>query len=142
MKNISRSVTRFSFILYECPKVCSFSPCYWYLTFDEVSFPLIMTKLKNPRDRLTQALWRSVKMRKIFHVGCNIPMHAGDQLDRKQLCCAGPRVLVDRMLNQNKQCTPAAMKANCMLCFRKISRSREIIIPISATFVKRNQTVL
>lgn len=135
MKNISRSVTRFSFILYQCRKVCSFSPWYWYLTYDEVSSSLIMTKLKNLSDRLTEASWSSAKMSKILHMGCNIPMQAGHQLGRKQLCGAGPRVLADRKLNLNKQCTLAAMEANCMLCFRKINRSREIIISISATFV-------
>lgn len=81
-------------------------------------------------------------MSKTLHVRCNIPMQAGHQLDRKQLCSAGSRILADRKVNLNKQCTLAAIEANCMMCFRKISRSTEIIIHMSAKFVNSNQIVL
>jgi len=49
---------------------------------------------------------------------------------------------VDRKLNLNELCTLAATAANCMLCFRKLSTSKEIIISISENFVKSDQIVL
>lgn len=129
-------------MLYQCPKVCSFSPWYWYITFDKVSSPLIMTKLKNLRDVLTEALWSSEKRSKILRMRCNIPMQAGHQMDGRQLDSAGQIVLVHRKLNLNKGCTLAAMETDCMLWLRKISRLSKIIIPIFATFVKSNEIVL